>query len=590
MPVKIRCKGCEKVLNVPDRARGKSIRCPNCETVLRVPAGRKTAPAGKKREPQPVRQAVDRDDFLGGMDLRRAADSRVRVCVKCGTEVDEEVVDCPECGHNVDTGVMSDFMRRKRERKGPDPEEFWGVAWSGSFKFLGQNISLAIRTGAYWSIFITLFLYSLFCLAFTTNDPPTYFWMAMAFLFLTGASGWLWTATIKVIQHTMGPKRNKKLESFDFDFFANIALGLRALAWPAVLLLGVVVVAAIGLAIPMAIDRKFVFDETAQLVTTIILSVIYGVAILVYPLAMVHMSMPYTYKASTPYHMGICLGKNILPTLYWFVMAIAVLLPIGLTALILELVVEGGLIGAVRETFVAGADCVLWLMELMGMIKEVKASYPPAFSLEWWAWPVFFALLLPVIAAVTTPICMLYAFPAVFLMRANGYVGLYFRDRLDLVKEQQPNVPCGFWPRYLAMLIDWLVLISCLGAVGGAFYGLAYLCIFFEMDYFAQILNLIFDVLAIVFPWLYFAKPQSNPSSRGSIGKKALGIIVVDEEFETLSFGQASGRYWIKNILASVTFYISWLMAAFTEKKTALHDNIMKTQVVWEGDDERNRI
>lgn len=590
MPVKIRCKGCEKVLNVPDKARGKSIRCPNCETVLRVPARKAPAQAAKERAPQPVRQAVDDDDFLGGMDLRRAADTRVRVCVKCGTEVDEETIDCPECGHNVDTGIMSEKVRRKRERKGPDPDDFWSVAWSGSFKFLGKNVPLAMRIGMNWSVFFTLYLFSVYCMRFCTNIPPALFWLAMGFMFLVGASGWYWTTCVKVIQHTMGPRRNKKMEEFHFDFFANIAMGIKALIWPAVLFFPVVVVTSICLLVPMAMAQVFGFGGVAQLVTFTVYGSIDLVALLIFPLAMVHMSMPYTYKAWTPYHMGICLGKNILPALYWFVLALAALLPFGLTALILELAVDGGVLGAIGQLDQAGLDLIEWLMETMGMKAEVTVGWQLGLETEWYAWPVFFGVLLAVLAVAVTPLCMLYSFPAVFLMRANGYVGLYFRDRLDLVKEQEANVPCGFWPRYLAQLVDWFVIFASLAAIGLALLGLAVLAIFFGMGYFASVLAFVFYAIEFLFPWFYYAKPQSNPSARGSIGKKALGIIVVTEDLETLTFGQATGRYFVKNILAGVTFYISWLMAAFTEKKTALHDNILHTQVVWEGDDERGQI
>src|SRR5690348_15505967 len=38
MPVKVRCPSCEKVLNVPDTARGKAVKCPACEARVPVPA------------------------------------------------------------------------------------------------------------------------------------------------------------------------------------------------------------------------------------------------------------------------------------------------------------------------------------------------------------------------------------------------------------------------------------------------------------------------------------------------------------------------------------------------------------------------
>src|SRR5690348_3791792 len=43
MPVKVRCSGCQKVLNAPERARGKAIKCPDCATVIKVPAEKQVA-------------------------------------------------------------------------------------------------------------------------------------------------------------------------------------------------------------------------------------------------------------------------------------------------------------------------------------------------------------------------------------------------------------------------------------------------------------------------------------------------------------------------------------------------------------------
>ena len=37
MPVKLKCTNCEKVLSVPDAARGKAVKCPECQTRLAVP-------------------------------------------------------------------------------------------------------------------------------------------------------------------------------------------------------------------------------------------------------------------------------------------------------------------------------------------------------------------------------------------------------------------------------------------------------------------------------------------------------------------------------------------------------------------------
>ncbi|AZK49181.1 RDD family protein [Paenibacillus lentus] len=82
----------------------------------------------------------------------------------------------------------------------------------------------------------------------------------------------------------------------------------------------------------------------------------------------------------------------------------------------------------------------------------------------------------------------------------------------------------------------------------------------------------------ILLPWLYYAILESS-KLQGTFGKKALGIIVVDQNFERVSFGRASGRFWSR-ILSYLTLHVGYIMAAFTKKKQALHDLIAKTYVV----------
>ncbi len=481
-------------------------------------------------------------------------------------------------------------MRKKRARRGPDPEEFWGVAWSGSLKFVRDNMKLVMRTGAYWSIFVSLSYFALCCAAVCTTYPPYVFWISAATFFFTGATGWYWTCSIKVIQHTMGPKRKKKLERFHFDFFANIALGIKAIIWPRVLFMPVVLITLVSLAIPMALASAFGFDELSQIVLFSVDGTIAFIGLLIFPLAMVHMSMPYTYKAWIPYYMAISLGKNILPALYWLMMAIAVLLPMSITLLIFHLAWEGGLDGFFRDLFAGTFDLILFLMKTIGLIKESKVGeYPYTLKIVWWAFPIFFALLYLFVLIALAPICIIYAFPAVFLMRANAYLGLYFRDKLDLVKEQTPNTICGFWPRYLALLVDWLVIGILLGVVWGIVFGAGELFVWMGLDYLKLLMIGAGGLLSIIVPWMYFAKPESMPVWQGSIGKRSIGLIVTDEDGETMTFSQATGRFFAKWYLSQLlSLGIGYVMAAFHEKKQALHDTMAGTIVVWQGDDERD--
>lgn len=64
-----------------------------------------------------------------------------------------------------------------------------------------------------------------------------------------------------------------------------------------------------------------------------------------------------------------------------------------------------------------------------------------------------------------------------------------------------------------------------------------------------------------------------------TIGKKAMGLKVVNRNFEKITVGQAFGRYYAK-ILSAVTLYIGFLMVAFSSKKQGLHDKLAGTYVV----------
>lgn len=78
--------------------------------------------------------------------------------------------------------------------------------------------------------------------------------------------------------------------------------------------------------------------------------------------------------------------------------------------------------------------------------------------------------------------------------------------------------------------------------------------------------------------WLYFAWFESS-SKQATWGKQLLGIKVVDKNGQRISFARATGRFFGK-ILSYVIFYIGFIMAAFTNRKRALHDIIVETYVV----------
>ena len=129
---------------------------------------------------------------------------------------------------------------------------------------------------------------------------------------------------------------------------------------------------------------------------------------------------------------------------------------------------------------------------------------------------------------------------------------------------EQPRY-AGFWIRLLAYIIDAVILgaisfplIQVLGSMGIGDHST--------------------NVLSIAISWMYFAVFESS-TWMGSPGKKALGLIVTDEQGQQLSVGRATRRYFAK-ILSALLLGIGFFMIAFTARKQGLHDKIFHTLVV----------
>ncbi len=86
------------------------------------------------------------------------------------------------------------------------------------------------------------------------------------------------------------------------------------------------------------------------------------------------------------------------------------------------------------------------------------------------------------------------------------------------------------------------------------------------------------DIVSIVVSWLYASLMESG-EGQATIGKKALGIKVVNMEGQRISFGQATGRFFSKYVSAIILF-IGYFMMLWSDKKQTLHDMMAGTLVV----------
>lgn len=140
----------------------------------------------------------------------------------------------------------------------------------------------------------------------------------------------------------------------------------------------------------------------------------------------------------------------------------------------------------------------------------------------------------------------------------------------------------GFWLRAVAYLIDNLLLGFVLGNLllrplmgrpGGIPADDPW---FLFKNTSPQITALM--LLFLMGNWVYFSLCESS-KWQATVGKKVLGLMVVDLQGQRLSFARASGRFFGK-ILSSMTFLVGFAMAGFTKRKQALHDIVAGCLVI----------
>lgn len=128
--------------------------------------------------------------------------------------------------------------------------------------------------------------------------------------------------------------------------------------------------------------------------------------------------------------------------------------------------------------------------------------------------------------------------------------------------------------RLVAFVIDILMIIASY-VVLGFFLGLN--IIFIPLAG-LPMLGLWFYGGMFAFSWFYFVFQESS-SWQATIGKRLMGIKVVDLKGRPISFWRATGRYFTKLFLRPI-FMIGLSMIVFTKKKQALHDKMAGTLVI----------
>lgn len=380
MPVKIRCSGCEKVLNIPDAAMGKTVRCPKCETRIKVPQRR-------ARKPVPQRAQESTEMFLD-LDLNEAADRSSRICPSCGISLEMGDELCPQCGVDVLTGQLSQVERKRRSKLGPDSSLYYKDVWVNSWEFVWKNKSLALRTFWYWLLFASVMAGTAFMVDWCSTLPTKITWGSLGVLAFLTFPGWLWTLTLRVVVATAG---KKKIDRVNFDPFLNIAFGIKWILWWAAFSLP-----AVLLALPFLLVSSTAYFVVAGILILPLLMMV--------PIAMAHMSMPVTWRAWVSPMLAGALFRHLGNAAMWLVVfLITVLICFGPL---------GGAIAAYGKPLSDAASA---------------NKFPPTVAAS-------------VVGVCTVVSHLLFSFGALFLMRATGLFSYYNKRTLDLetmVKEKE---------------------------------------------------------------------------------------------------------------------------------------------------------
>ena len=150
------------------------------------------------------------------------------------------------------------------------------------------------------------------------------------------------------------------------------------------------------------------------------------------------------------------------------------------------------------------------------------------------------------------------------------------REHRQADREEEPSTAASFryasfWRRLGASFVDGLL-------VAAAYLLFVFLVFQLPGSGGFSIEGPAVPLLLFVPPWLYYALMESS-DGQATLGKMVFGIKVTTIDGTPISFLRATGRYFAKN-LSGLFFGAGYLMAAFTDRKQALHDMIAGTLVV----------
>lgn len=153
-------------------------------------------------------------------------------------------------------------------------------------------------------------------------------------------------------------------------------------------------------------------------------------------------------------------------------------------------------------------------------------------------------------------------------MRLENFEGFEEKEMEETPQSEKQEF-AGFWLRFWATILDSLVLLT-----------ISYLL----FDPLRKILGVeqrtysVVDLLDTIVGFIYYIVLTVKYGQ--TLGKMAVGIQVIDQEGEELTWGKVMYREIVGKIVSCLVLFIGYLAVAFDSKKRALHDRMAKTYVV----------
>lgn len=158
------------------------------------------------------------------------------------------------------------------------------------------------------------------------------------------------------------------------------------------------------------------------------------------------------------------------------------------------------------------------------------------------------------------------------VMNQSGLMTNPNDGQVNLDQEQVEYAHIG--RRFVASLVDGIMLSAMISGISAVIGFIAMP----KTKAMMEVMIIFLNVLQFALGLFYFSYMESSKNS-ATFGKMLLGIKVTDLDGNRISFGRGAMRYLAK-IPSSMILLIGFIMAAFTDKRQALHDKLAGCLVV----------